>query len=94
MTFVMAIVEFLFGIGILINTAVYIPQAIRLIRAKHAREISLLTFSAFNIFLMIQLIYAYINHGWCIKFIDLHISSKFKSINKQPYYCIMHQCRL
>lgn len=62
MTYLKIILEFLFGIGILINTAVYIPQAIKLIRAKHAREISLLTFSSFNIFLAIQLIYAYISH--------------------------------
>ena len=62
MSFFKTILEFLFGIGVLINTAVYIPQAIRLIRAKHAREISLLTFSAFNIFLAIQLVYAYLNH--------------------------------
>ena len=62
MAFFKTVLEFLFGLGILINTAVYIPQAINLIRAKHAREISLLTFSAFNIFLAIQLIYAYLNH--------------------------------
>lgn len=62
MAFLKTVLEFLFGLGILINTAVYIPQAIKLIRAKHAREISLLTFSAFNIFLAIQLVYAYLNH--------------------------------
>jgi len=57
-----SIFEFLFALGILINASVYIPQALKLIKIKHAREISLLTFSAFNIFLFIQLIYAFVNH--------------------------------
>jgi MtN3 and saliva related transmembrane protein len=58
------LLESLFALGILVNTIVYIPQAIKLIRVKHANDISLLTFSAFNIFLLIQTIYAYLHQDY------------------------------
>jgi uncharacterized protein with PQ loop repeat len=54
--------EILFGIAMIINAAVYIPQALKLIRMKHTKEVSLITFSSFTIFLFVQCVYALLRH--------------------------------
>lgn len=103
MNLLKAIFEFLFTIGILINTVVYIPQAIKLVCLKHAREISLLTFSSFNIFLFVQLIYAFIHRDFhflwgsalilssslIVTALILYYRLKTKEINRCWLKCVM-----
>ncbi|WP_375498681.1 PQ-loop domain-containing transporter [uncultured Nostoc sp.] len=43
------IVTFLFGLGFVFNASLFVPQAIRIVRTKSAKNISLITFAGFNI---------------------------------------------
>lgn len=42
-------IEFFFSIGLVVNTFLYVPQIFRLIKVKHADDISLTTFAGFNL---------------------------------------------
>lgn len=54
------IVETLFDSALILNVLIYLPQIWRLIKVKHAKEISLLTFATFNVVQLIQALYAYL----------------------------------
>jgi MtN3 and saliva related transmembrane protein len=53
------IVAVAFGIGLLVNASLFVPQALRILRAKSARDVSLLTFGGFNLLQLVG-----IAHGW------------------------------
>ena len=42
------LVEFFFVVGLFTNALLFIPQIIRLFKAKHANDVSLITFAGFN----------------------------------------------
>ena len=44
------IVAYIFGLGLMVNAGLFIPQAIKIIKTKSAKEVSLITFAGFNIF--------------------------------------------
>ncbi|MER3494824.1 MAG: hypothetical protein C4323_22950 [Mastigocladus sp. ERB_26_2] len=46
------IVTFIFGLGFVFNSALFIPQIIRILKTKSATNVSLVSFAGFN---MIQL---------------------------------------
>ena len=43
------IVAVAFGLGLLGNAALFVPQAVRIVRSKSAKDVSLLTFAGFNL---------------------------------------------
>lgn len=53
------IVAIAFGIGLMVNASLFIPQALKILRSKSAKDVSLLTFGGFNLLQLIG-----IAHGW------------------------------
>ncbi len=55
-------IESVFSIGLFINAVLFIPQIIRLYKAKHAHDVSLLTFAGFNIISVFIFLHAFIRN--------------------------------
>jgi MtN3 and saliva related transmembrane protein len=53
------IVTFFFGLGFIVNASLFIPQAIRIIKTKSAKNISLITFAGFNSIQLNGVLYGY-----------------------------------
>jgi len=43
------IIAVLFGLGLLVNAALFVPQAAKIFKSKSAKDVSVLTFGGFNI---------------------------------------------
>jgi MtN3 and saliva related transmembrane protein len=41
--------DIIFGIGIFVNATLFVPQIFRVFKQKHSRDLSLITFSGFNV---------------------------------------------
>lgn len=50
-------IKIIFGLGLFINAALFIPQAIKLYRAKNSEELSLMTFGGFCFFQTTTILY-------------------------------------
>lgn len=55
-------IEFVFSCCLLINAALFIPQAISVYKAKSSRGVSIITFAGFNIIQIVTILHAYINN--------------------------------
>lgn len=53
------IVAIAFGLGLMVNASLFIPQAVKILRTRSAKDVSLLTFGGFNLLQLIG-----IAHGW------------------------------
>ncbi|BAT51222.1 hypothetical protein NOS3756_01440 [Nostoc sp. NIES-3756] len=53
------IITFIFGLGFVFNASLFIPQAIRIIKTKSAKNISLITFAGFNLIQLNSVFYGY-----------------------------------
>jgi len=53
------IIAVLFGLGLLVNAAIFVPQAIKIYRAKSAQGVSVLTFGGFNVLQIIGVLHGY-----------------------------------
>jgi MtN3 and saliva related transmembrane protein len=53
------IVTFFFGLGFVFNASLFIPQAIKIIKTKSARDVSLITFAGFNFIQINGALYGY-----------------------------------
>ncbi|BAU66997.1 hypothetical protein STA3757_44040 [Stanieria sp. NIES-3757] len=53
------IVTFFFGLGFVFNASLFIPQAIRILKNKSARNVSLITFAGFNFIQLDGVLYGY-----------------------------------
>jgi len=53
------IVAVAFGLGLVVNASLFVPQAARILRTRSAKDVSLLTFGGFNVLQAIG-----IAHGW------------------------------
>jgi MtN3 and saliva related transmembrane protein len=53
------IITFIFGLGFVFNASLFIPQAIRIIKTKSAKNISLITFAGFNVIQLNSVFYGY-----------------------------------
>jgi MtN3 and saliva related transmembrane protein len=53
------IVTFFFGLGFIFNASLFIPQAIKIIKTKSARDVSLITFAGFNFIQVNGVFYGY-----------------------------------
>lgn len=54
------IIEFVFGIGLFVNAALFVPQAIRLFKEKSAHDVSMMTFLGFLLIQLTIVLHAYI----------------------------------
>jgi MtN3 and saliva related transmembrane protein len=62
------IVAILFGLGLLGNAALFVPQAIALWRKKTDEGISLITFAGFNILQAIGIVHGLLQHDLSLIF--------------------------
>lgn len=53
------LVIFFFGLGFVFNASLFIPQALRIIQTKSAKNISLITFLGFNFIQLNGALYGY-----------------------------------
>jgi MtN3 and saliva related transmembrane protein len=53
------IITFIFGLGFVFNASLFIPQAIRIIKTKSAKNISLITFAGFNLIQLNSVFYGF-----------------------------------
>lgn len=57
-----AFVEFVFGMCLLFNAIVFIPQAVKVYKTKDVNGLSLTTFIGFNIVQIFTMLHGVINH--------------------------------
>jgi MtN3 and saliva related transmembrane protein len=55
-----SIVAYIFGFGMLLNAALFIPQALRIWRTKTAAGVSVLSFAGFNILQLTGALHGYL----------------------------------
>lgn len=65
------IVTFIFGLGLIVNASLFIPQAIRIIKTKSAKNISLMTFVGFNLIQINSVLYGYYKNDWIFMYGNL-----------------------
>lgn len=53
------IVTFFFGLGFLFNASLFIPQALKIIKNKSAKDVALITFLGFNFIQFNGVLYGY-----------------------------------
>ncbi|MFQ4144339.1 hypothetical protein [Chlorogloeopsis sp. ULAP02] len=53
------IVTFFFGLGFVINASLFVPQAMRILKTRSAKNVSLITFSGFNLIQIDGVLYGY-----------------------------------
>lgn len=53
------LVGILFGLGLMVNAGLFVPQAIKIFKARSARGVSLLTFGGFNVLQIIGIFHGY-----------------------------------
>ncbi len=58
------LVEAFFSIGMFVNAALFIPQAIKVYIHKDAGSLSLITFAGFNLIQLSMVLHGYIHHDW------------------------------
>ncbi len=59
--YVKIVIEFVFSCCLLINAALFIPQAVKVYKAKSAEGVSFVTFAGFNVIQIVTIMHAYIN---------------------------------
>lgn len=55
-------VAFIFGLGMVLNAALFVPQALHLWRTKTAQGVSILSFAGFNALQAIGALHGYFQH--------------------------------
>jgi len=58
------IVAYLFGLGLLGNAALFVPQAIAVWRKKSDEGVSLITFGGFSILQVVGIVHGVYQHDW------------------------------
>ncbi len=61
-------IQIIFGAGMYINAALFIPQTIRILRTKSAEGLSLITFGGFCLIQTSGVAYGYIQHDYYLSF--------------------------
>jgi MtN3 and saliva related transmembrane protein len=59
-----AIVGLVFGLGMILNALLFVPQAITIWRAKRAEGVSILTFFGFNAMQAVGVLHGYFEQDW------------------------------
>jgi MtN3 and saliva related transmembrane protein len=60
------IVAFVFGLGMVLNAALSVPQAVHLGRTKTAKGVSILSFAGFNALQAIEGLHGYFEHDYAL----------------------------
>ena len=60
------IVAFLFGLGLLGNAALFVPQAIAVWRKKSDEGVSLITFGGFSVLQVVGIVHGCYQHDWSL----------------------------
>lgn len=60
------LVEFIFGLGLFLNAALFIPQIISLYKAKTAQGVSLLMFMGFNFIQLSTVLHGYYQNDYLL----------------------------
>jgi len=55
-------VAFIFGLGMVLNAALFVPQAVHLWRTKTAQGVSILSFAGFNALQAVGALHGYFQH--------------------------------
>lgn len=58
------VMEGQFGIGLVINAMLYVPQIMRLIKEKRSNELSYVMFCGFLCLTLSQVLYGFFRHDW------------------------------
>lgn len=66
MSFIRDSIEFIFSIALFINALLFIPQAIRIIKEKNAKDVSITTFLGFLVIQFSIVLHAAINHDFLL----------------------------
>jgi MtN3 and saliva related transmembrane protein len=56
------VVAWLFGLGLVVNGALFVPQALRIWRSRSAKDVSLITFGGFNLLQVIGIVHGVFQH--------------------------------
>ncbi len=56
------VIDFIFGVALFINAMLFVPQAMRIWKAKDSNELSLITFFGFCLIQLSAIAYGYIHH--------------------------------
>lgn len=59
-------IEFIFGLSLLLNAALFIPQAIKIYQRKSSSGVSLITFAGFNFIQVSTVVHAYLINDWIL----------------------------
>jgi uncharacterized protein with PQ loop repeat len=62
------VIRIIFGASMFINAALFIPQAVRILRAKDAKELSFITFGGFCLIQASAVAYGYVQHDYYLMF--------------------------
>lgn len=60
------LIEVIFSLGLFINAALFIPQAIKLYRKKDSKELSLLTFGGFLLIQLFIFLHGYLHKDYVL----------------------------
>lgn len=60
------LVTVIFSLSLLLNAALFIPQAIKIYRNKSSLGVSLLTFAGFNFIQFATVLHAYLSKDWIL----------------------------
>ncbi|API86832.1 PQ-loop domain-containing transporter [Francisella uliginis] len=60
------IITLLFGLALFFNAVLFIPQAIKIVKAKNAQSISLITFTGFISMQFISVLYGLLQNDWIL----------------------------
>lgn len=63
-----ALIEIIFGLGLFLNAALFIPQIIKLYKTKNVQGFSLLTFAGFNLIQLFTLLHGYLHQAYLLMF--------------------------
>jgi MtN3 and saliva related transmembrane protein len=59
-------VAFVFGLGMVLNAALFVPQAIHLWRTRTSQGVSILSFAGFNTLQAIGALHGYFQHDYAL----------------------------
>jgi MtN3 and saliva related transmembrane protein len=66
MSFTEKLVDIIFGAGLFVNAVLFIPQAIKIYKNKHANDISLITFVGFILTQLAAILYGYLHKDYIL----------------------------
>ncbi|MBU0745082.1 MAG: hypothetical protein KKE11_06965 [Gammaproteobacteria bacterium] len=65
-TYIKYFIEALFGFGLVFKSVLFLPQALKVYKAKDSKELSLLTFAGLNVMQLLTMLHAYLNKDYIL----------------------------